>query len=90
MHLFEALDQTTQDEIVKWIGTEELGTEAQKLRLKPGNRSKCGERNSTIRNKERSRFIAFSPPVIISRSGSRNIEYLLEYSEIGGLHCPTC
>jgi hypothetical protein len=26
------------------------------------------------------------PPLVLSTLGSRNIEYLFEYSEVGGLH----
>jgi len=26
------------------------------------------------------------PPLVLSRSGSFNIEYLFEYSEVGGIH----
>jgi len=29
------------------------------------------------------------PPLVLSRSGSRNIEYLIEYSDKSGVHFPS-
>jgi hypothetical protein len=52
-----------------------------------GNGAAKEELQSYIaRNEDRRCFRGFSPSESISRSGSRNIEYLFEYSEVGSIH----